>query len=251
MELNTPDVRLGILRDRLVAGTPLVVSDLAEEFAISADTVRRDLIALERLGAARRVRGGALPPARPAAPLRERAGVDLAVAGRIAHAALNCVRGATTLLIDGGTTCQAFARVLGPVRDLVVITPSPFVAAETCRRGIETVILPGRVSESGGIATGLSCETMLGEIAADAALLGSCGIDAEFGLSSDDLLESAVKRSLALAAARKIVLCDASKLGRRARHRTLSPDEIDLVVTDAAPACFQPLVDEGIEVIRA
>ncbi len=251
MNLNSPDTRLDILRERLAAGSPLVLSELAAEFGVSADTVRRDLIALERDGAARRVRGGAVPSVRPAVDLRLRPGIDLAIANRIALCAMQKLRGATTLLIDGGTTCVAFAKVLEPTPDLVVVTPSPFVAAETFRRGIETQILPGRLSAKGGIATGLACEAMLRDIAADAALLGACALDAEFGLSSDDLLESAVKQSLARAAARAVVLADAGKLGCRARHRTLAPGHIDVIVTDADSSATGQFAAQEIEVIHA
>jgi DeoR/GlpR family transcriptional regulator of sugar metabolism len=251
MELNNPDVRLDILQSRLAGGAPLVAHELAAEFDISADTVRRDLIALENLGAARRVRGGAVPMARPAPALRDRSGVDLAIAGRLAHRALGRLRGASTLLLDGGTTCLALARALRPMPGLVVVTASPFIAAETHRRGIGTEILPGRVSEQGGIACGVDCEAMLLDLAADAAVLGACGLDADFGLSSDDILETAVKRRMALSAAQVVVLADRTKLGRRARHRTLSPGEIDVIVTDGDRAMTRSFAASGIEVEHA
>lgn len=161
------------------------------------------------------------------------------------------LRGATTLLIDGGTTCQVFARILEPAPDLVVVTPSPFVACETFRRGIETQILPGRLSTKGGIAVGLSCESVLDELSADAALIGACGLDPDFGLSSDDMMESAIKRALASAATQVLVLADSTKLCRRARHRTLEPGGIDLILTDASASQTMGFVESGIEVIHA
>lgn len=65
MELNNPDVRLGILRERIAIGASLVAQDLATEFGVSLDTIRRDLIALELAGTAKRVRGGAVPMIQP------------------------------------------------------------------------------------------------------------------------------------------------------------------------------------------
>ncbi|WP_424934489.1 DeoR/GlpR family DNA-binding transcription regulator [Amaricoccus macauensis] len=251
MELNNPEVRLGILRERIATGASLIALDLATEFGVSLDTIRRDLIALELAGTAKRVRGGAVPIIQPSGPLRDRPGTDFAIANRIALCALQRLRGARTLLIDGGTTCVAFARVLQASPSLTVITPSPFVAVETFKRGIETLTLPGRLSESGGISVGISCQEMLEGIAADTAVLGACALDAEFGLSSDDILESTTKRSLSRAASETFVLTDARKVGSRTRYRTLCPSEIDVVVTNADIVSTKSIEARDVEVIHA
>ena len=72
LDLNNPDTRRALLGERLKDGTLLVAGDLAREFGVSIDTVRRDLIALESEGAVRRVRGGALPVRSPAPMLTQR-----------------------------------------------------------------------------------------------------------------------------------------------------------------------------------
>jgi len=235
MTLNNPDVRQDLLRERLACGESLAVTDLCAEFGVSADTVRRDLIALEGLGAARRVRGGAVPLTKPVAALRERKDTQAPPSRGLLQQAGQALEGATTLLLDGGLTVLALARELMATPDLLVVTPSPWVGTATCERGIETVLLGGRVSERGGIAVGAEVERALSGLAADVAVLGACGLDAGFGLSSDDLQENAVSRRMALAAGRVLVLTSADKLGRRARHRTLAPEEIDMIVTDTVP----------------
>ena len=113
------------------------------------------------------------------------------------------------------------------------------------------MMLGGRMSPQGGINVGLECERQLNALAADVAVLGACGLDAEFGLSSDDLLESAVKAQMARSARQTIVVTGRSKIGVRARHRTLAPAEIDLVVTDAEPALMQPFGAREVAVTHA
>jgi DeoR/GlpR family transcriptional regulator of sugar metabolism len=247
MDLNNPDIRQSLLRERLCAGTALVAAELADEFGISIDTVRRDLIALEAEGAIRRVRGGALPVRAPAAPLTERRAAEPIPASLVA-AALTALGGARTLLLDGGTTVLAVTRALAPAPGLLVITASPWTAVAAADRGIEVVTLGGQLSARGGIAIGADVTAALAGTAAEIALLGACGLDAEFGLSSDDVLESAVKRAMAQAARRVLVLTGAAKIGQRARHRTLAPGEIDGIVTDASPAAAMAFRDKGIEV---
>ena len=61
LALNNPVVRQNLLRQRLEAGDPLIAAELAKEFDISLDTIRRDLLVLESEGLVQRVRGGAVP----------------------------------------------------------------------------------------------------------------------------------------------------------------------------------------------
>ena len=82
------------------------------------------------------------------------------------------------------------------------------------------------------------------------ALVEACGLDSDFGLSSDDAEEAALKQAMSRAATRTIVVTGTQKIGRRARHRTLAPGEIDLVVTDADPSATHSLQQAGPEVVH-
>ena len=248
MDLNNPEIRQDLLRQRLDAGAELVAVQLANEFSISLDTARRDLIALEKQGAAKRVRGGAVPVSTPALALRERHKGTSPISEQAIAQAVAAIADAPTLLFDGGTTVLELARALPARSGRLVMTPSPFVACVLYERGIACVLLPGRISEQGGIATGGETRRMLAESAADIAVLGACGLDPVFGLSSDDLHESAIKRDMAHAANRVFVLTGAEKLGRRARHKTLAPDEIDMVITTAPVAAIRGFAEAGLEV---
>lgn len=248
MDLNNPDIRRALLGARLQEGAPLVAGDLAREFGVSIDTVRRDLIALETEGAVRRVRGGALPVLAPvpALPLRRTS----PVAPALVAAALKAIGEARTLILDGGTSVLAVAQALPARPGLLVVTPSPWVAVAIAERGIDCVTLGGQLNPSGGIAVGADVTAALAGLAAEVAVLGACGLDAGFGLGSDELLESAVKRAMAAAANRVLVVAGAAKLGQRARHRTLAPGEIDALATDATVEAAAAFQEVGIEVIH-
>ena len=55
--------RQGIIRKRLAEEGRVIAADLAQEFRISEDTIRRDLREMAAAGFCRRVYGGALPAA--------------------------------------------------------------------------------------------------------------------------------------------------------------------------------------------
>ena len=250
MDLNIPETRQDLLAERLANGLQIVATDIASEFGISVDTVRRDIIALEEAGRAHRVRGGAIPVIKPAAAFQDRIAEAGPAHAAIADAALARLDGCSTLLLDGGSTVLCLAERLRPADGLVVLTPSPWVAVACHRNNVECFMLGGRLSVHGGVNVGEETASRLSDMAADAAVLGACGLDAGFGMSSDDFEESRLKQAMAGSAARCMILTDASKVGRRARHRTLQPNAIDLVVTDADRATCAAFIKQGVEVDR-
>ena len=61
----------------------VLVTELAEHFDVTPETIRRDLTALDRNGALRKVHGGAIPPPpRPAAGVAHRGSGRAACWGR-------------------------------------------------------------------------------------------------------------------------------------------------------------------------
>ncbi|MEP2978884.1 MAG: DeoR/GlpR family DNA-binding transcription regulator [Lentilitoribacter sp.] len=234
MNLNIPDTRQQALAKRLDQGSQLIAQELAEEFDVSLDTIRRDILALEANGKARRVRGGAVPIAKPVSPMLERLASDHGVNQAIIDATLAHIAHTPTLLVDGGTTTLAIISQLPKLDQRLVITPSPWIAIAAQERGCDVHLLGGNLSSSGGIATGNTALADIKNLAVDIALLGVCGLDADFGLSADDYAEMHMKQAMHRATERTIVATDHLKLNTRARHHTLPVNEIDLIITDAS-----------------
>jgi DeoR family fructose operon transcriptional repressor len=96
----------------------------------------RELTALERRGALRRVHGGAIPagrlPFEPALPPREAAMAD--EEQRIAAAALAELPAEGAILLDAGSTTARLAELLPTDRELTVVTNGLPIAVH-CPRG--------------------------------------------------------------------------------------------------------------------
>src|SRR3954465_10862791 len=92
------------------------VNQIAEQFDVTTETVRRDLSVLERIGLVRRVHGGAVPASALAgieAGLAERAQPHTDAKDRIAEAALDLLPPAGgIMLLDAGSTTSRLARQL-------------------------------------------------------------------------------------------------------------------------------------------
>src|SRR4030095_4804728 len=111
------------------------VATLAEELDVTAETVRRDLTALERAGLLRRVHGGAVAIERfgfePAVAARET--VLTAEKGRIGKAALSELPDDGAVVIDAGTTTRQFIELLPTDIELTVVVNSPPTATVPAR----------------------------------------------------------------------------------------------------------------------
>ena len=105
----------------------VTIAGLMETFAISMETARRDLAAMEKAGLLTRVHGGALPLNTPRhyTPLKDRMQSNQSQKQAIAHAAAALVEEGDYIAIGGGSTALAFAQALRQqVQTLTVVTYS-------------------------------------------------------------------------------------------------------------------------------
>jgi len=211
------------------------VAALAAVLDVTAETIRRDLTALERRGLVRRVHGGAIPI--------ERLGIEPGIADRerllsgekerIAKAALEEVPDGGSVILDAGTTTVRLAELLPQDRELTVVTHAlPVAMVLATRSNVRLHLLGGTIRGRTLAGVGPWAERSLAEVRADVTFLGTNGITLEDGLTTPDLSEATVKRALVAAGRRVVVLADHTKVGRSDLARVASLAEIDLFITD-------------------
>lgn len=244
------------------------VTDLAERFSITTETIRRDLAALEAAGTVRRVHGGAVSPERFSTTeesILERTVQRQPEKTRIAEAALALIpRDSGSVLIDAGSSTEALAELLaarmaagntpGSGAELVVITHAlPIAVKLSGEPGIALHLLGGRVRGLTQAAVGQSTVEAARRIRPDIAFLGTNGIHAAFGLSTPDPEEAAVKAAFVQSARRIVVLADSSKLDAETLVQFASLKDLDTLITDTKPTpeLADALADAGVEVVVA
>lgn len=211
------------------------VGELAVEFDVTPETVRRDLTSLERHGLLRRVHGGAIPVERlgfePGLHARNQA-----MAGekeRIARAALDEVPVEGAILIDAGTTTARLAEMLPGDRELTVVTNAvPIAMTLSTRPHVTVLTVGGRVRGRTLAMVDQWATRTLEETFVDVAFLGTNGVSVERGLTTPDVAEAAVKRAMLRAARRAVVLADHTKVGNDCFARFGDLGEVDTLVTD-------------------
>jgi DeoR family transcriptional regulator, fructose operon transcriptional repressor len=234
------------------------VNQLAREYAVTTETVRRDLSSLERLGLVRRVHGGVVPPSSLSlieSGIRERDQVNTERKMRIAQAALaQLPPPGGTVLIDAGSTTVRLATLLPADHELSVFTHAVPIAARLAGlRQIDLRLLPGRVRRTTQAAVGADTVAALSNLRVDVSFIGTNGLTAEHGLTTPDADEAAVKRALIECGTRVVVLADSSKFGIETAVRFASPAEVDVIVTDdeVSSADRRALGRAGIEIVVA
>ncbi|MER5929555.1 DeoR/GlpR family DNA-binding transcription regulator [Streptomyces sp. NPDC002054] len=248
-----PERQQEILRLAREAGRVDVLS-LAEQFQVTAETVRRDLKALDRAGLVRRVHGGAIPAGRldfePDLTEREATAAD--EKARIARAALAEIPDGGSAILDAGTTVARLAADLPVDAALTVVTHALPVAARLAdHTGIELHLVGGRVRHRTRAAVDAWALRAYAEIRADVAFVATNGFSAHGGLTTPDLAEAAVKRAVVAAARRVVLLADSAKAGEEHFARFAGFAEVDLLITDTGLAPEQKAAIEaaGTEVV--
>lgn len=236
------------------------VGELAEQFDVSADTVRRDIDHLVEQGLLARTHGGAIPPSSRATadtPLGRRMQLRPEVKTILGQAAARLVADGETVIVNGGTTTLAFATALTARRDLTVVTNSLVLPASLPPDAVRDVYLIGgeiRLSSMttvGPVRFAGSTGDGSHAISGDAAVIGVGGISVVNGLSTSNLPDAQMMRDMISAARRLIVVADQSKIDHHAFAQICPLDRIDQLVCDLDPEhpVAVAVVDGGGEVI--
>ena len=208
--------------------------DLAQQFEVSVETVRRDLRLLASHGLLERVYGGASTLVRSSEGTFEQRRVSSNAEKRaIGALAAGLLEGGETILIDVGTTCQAVARAIAPAWYGRVITNSVPVAVELAERPLVDVLLSGGWVRGADLAcAGSYAARVFDDFNVSVAFVGSGGVHPSLGLTDYHASEAELRREWLAHAGQAYILADSSKLGEVAPCRVAPLDSFAALVTD-------------------
>jgi DeoR family transcriptional regulator of aga operon len=204
-------------------------------------------------GLVHRTHGGALPAREGALEdpsLREKEKLHRKEKLRIAAAAAHMVKEGQVVILDSGTTTTAIARALRSFHRLTIVTNAVNIAAELAGTAVEVILTGGTLRKNSFSLVGPIAEETLRRLNADILFLGVDGFDVHYGLSTPNLLEAKVNRVMTEVCKRVVVVCDASKFGRRSLSMIIPPTALHEVITDRGvpKSDLRELKKAGIEV---
>jgi len=218
----------------LLASGGVDVASLARRLGVSEITIRRDLASLAASGRALRVHGGAMPGGRVSyefsfkeKELRQRAEKEA-----IGRAAAEMAPDTGSIFLDTGTTTLALARALRGRSLGVIVTINLCVASEFVgQRGARVLVPGGEVNPLSPDVMGEWALERLASVTVDTAFFGCDAVDPADGFYAADTKAAAIARLMLNQAARRVLLADASKFGRRSLCRIAGLDRVTDVVT--------------------
>jgi DeoR/GlpR family transcriptional regulator of sugar metabolism len=229
---------------------------LARQFGVSVETIRRDLGRLQRDGLLERVYGGATRPSGRSSEgsFAARSTRHIERKRAIAALAASLVEPEETIVIDIGTTALEVARALpSGFRGRVLTNSVPAAMELSGRDDIELLLSGGQIRPGDGACSGAHAESFFAEFYADRAFLGSGGVHPGAGLTDYHPAEVVTRRTIIEHTAKSYVLADSSKLGVIAVRRVCQLDQVAAVLTDDAEnaAAYADLAAEGVRLLRA
>lgn len=231
---NSPEERLGEVRNLIAERGSVRIDELAADFGVSEMTIRRDLDELETLGVARRVRGGAI--ALGPEPFAQRHRHNARAKARIAQKLIPLIPSTGTVAFDASTTVHRLAASLEVARDLVVVTNGlDTFHAVTGKPGITASLTGGVQEPRTGSLVGAMAVRAAQSFLYQAFVCSAAALDHDVGSSEASIAESEVKRAFSDTSSRIILAVDHTKLGTRAQARMFDLENVDLLVTDLDP----------------
>lgn len=213
------------------------IRDLARELGVHEMTVRRDLDALAEQGLLQRVHGGARIAQQAGAEVAYtlRAAQQVEAKARIARAALPLIGEGDVVGFDASTTALALAGLLGGAPVQAVVTGLDIANALAAAQ-VPFTLVGGTFHERARSFVGGMVTQGLSRLHLDTVFFSAKGVSVGAGFTDAHPPEVEVKERLIAAGGEVVALVDSSKFGHEAFCRIVPLDEIDILITDAAPS---------------
>ncbi len=219
----------------------VMVEELALQFDVTPQTVRKDLNDLCERRILTRIHGGALFPSSTHNMLYEqRRQIAAGEKQLIGEAAAELIPDEASLFINIGTTTEAVSEALLSRSKLMVITNNINVANRMRPfPQFEVVIAGGVVRTSDGGIIGEAAVDFIRQFKVDFAVVGTSAIDEDGALLDFDFREVKVAQAIMANARHVILVSDRTKFERTAPVRMGHLSQINTFVTDV---CDKPTI---------
>lgn len=226
--------RLDLILEYLKQHNLVTVEELVQALSVSAATIRRDLIKLDKTGVISRTHGGVtLNRFIPVQPTTlEKNQRNLREKRAIAKVAARIIEPGNTILLDAGTTMLELARELTHIPLRVVTTDLHIALFLSEFKQIEVIIIGGRIDDSSQSCIGEHGRVLLRSIYPDIAFISCNSWSLDKGITTPTEEKAGLKRDLMMNATRSVMLADSSKYGKWSLFRVAQIDEFTDIITD-------------------
>ena len=237
---------------KLTVNGKVIVSELAREFGVTEETIRRDLEKLDQDGLASKTYGGAVSKHNSALdlPYSVREGVNVVQKQMIADKLAELIEDGERIMVDSSSTSLYLIKKLKEKKNLTIITNSVKILLELADMQNWTVLSTGGVLKKGALSlTGSSAEKMINSYHVDTAICSCKGLDMTLGVTDSNENDSIIKQAMLNSAERKILALDLEKFDKKSFVKVCDLTDMDIIATDKEPTdkwinfCFENGID--------
>jgi DeoR family glycerol-3-phosphate regulon repressor len=227
----------------------LLVEDLAIEFQVSQQTIRKDINQMCEQGLVRRLHGGvALPAPLRNASFDSRELVNAEAKIKLGKIAAGIISNGSSVLLGIGTTALYTARALKNHTGLRIVTNNLRAAEILCQQpNHEVYIAGGKLRHSDQDVVGEQTTRFFDGFFVDYGVLGAGALHSELGLMEYDPLEAEIGRAIARNSKQTLLIADHTKWQRQATVKSLSFSQVSQFVTDQLEAIHKDSIPASCE----
>jgi DeoR family glycerol-3-phosphate regulon repressor len=245
--------RQAVITEMLKTRAFLRVEELALQFDVTTQTIRRDINGLCEQGVARRRHGGitCLSSAFNMS-FHDRQVMNRGAKQQIGAGVARNVPDGACVSFGIGTTPQIVAECLSGHRGLKIVTNNlPLALAAAQNPEFEVAIAGGTVRSGDLDVCGTAGEELFAAYRVDIAIFGVGGVDADGSLLDYSREEIRIRQVMMRHASRSFLVLDSSKFGRPAHVRGGRIEEVSAVFCDAElpPAIQVRLAQSGTAIV--
>ena len=228
-----------ILKELNIMGK-VKVMELVDQFNVSEETIRRDLMILEEKRLLKRVYGGAIKTVfefeEP--PFTQRTTVNQEAKVKVGKKAVELISNGDVIAIDVGTTMLEFSKCIENKKDITILTnslPVSSVLTEKLNQNKFTgqiLLLGGQIDPKHQSISGSLTEQMLNQFIIDKAFISAGGVSIQSGVSNYHLHETLVSRKMVEVSKQVILLTDYSKIGVETFCKVCPLEKVDVIVSE-------------------
>lgn len=227
------EVRRAAMAEELVRSGALTLKEAAERWSVHQMTVRRDFDAFVQAGIARRVRGGVVSIGGD--DFSQRKYQNAGAKHQIALKLLDLVDDGAAVGLDSSTTVNALAEILSGKRVSALTNGLSAFQALHGRPGVKAYLTGGEREEENLSLVGSLAVESVRQFRLDVSFLSTMSVDPAFGTSELTLEQVAVKKAIVEASDKVVLAVDSSKFATKARFRSLSLADFDVMITELDP----------------
>lgn len=229
----TQDERLIELEAQVKTQGKVTLDYICQQYQISYDSARRDLVKLTKLPSIIRIRGGAiLSEKRVSVSYKERSEFN-PVKELLARRALSLINENDIIFLDAGTTTAALAHHLQTPTS--IITNSLEVLNEVNgKENIKRYVLGGMFDEFSHTILGNITIEHIKRYQADKTFIGVSALS-EAGITTDTEVDALLKMAMAQQSKQVICIVTSSKFNTQLMYQSCQWSDIDYVITDKTP----------------